>query len=416
VSAARGIAYMMMLKSAPKGYTLDTHRASSPAATLKQVQGAVPKAGITRVADITGLDRIGIPVFTSVRPGAAGGAVTVYAGKGFTKEEAQVSAIMEGVERHAAEPRCCGCVVESHDELELAHAKGGDAVLDPTRLILPATANYRSSDRIEWFRGFSITNGNWILVPAEAVFHPYRRTNQLFRTNTNGLAVGNILEEAVLHGLMEVIERDAWSLFEHGTLKGRDLKIGPEMTGPIGEIAGKLIGANVKAHAKDITSDVGIATVAVALDDETTRDPALLSLGVGTHLDPEIAAMRAFTEAVQSRLTTIHGTREDTYKADFARRAGYERMKRINRKWFEEAGAAVSMGEMPAYRSTDFLDDIRYTLQRLASVGLNEAVVAELTRSETAVPAVRVIVPGLEVYAMDKDRAGKRLRGANASR
>jgi len=63
-------------------------------------------------------------------------------------------------------------------------------------------------------------------------FHPYSRKNQLFRTNTNGLAVGNLFEEAILHGLMEVIERDSWSLFEHGTLKGRDLNIGSEMNGP----------------------------------------------------------------------------------------------------------------------------------------------------------------------------------------
>jgi len=135
-------------------------------------------------------------------------------------------------------------------------------------------------------------------------------------------------------------------------------------------------------------------------------------LGVGTHLDPKIAALRAFTEAVQSRLTTIHGTREDTYKADFARRAGYERMKRINRKWFEGTGVEASLDEMPTFSSNDFLNDIRYTLRRLLSVGLDEVVVADLTRTETEVPAVRVIVPGLEVYAMDKERAGKRLRGA----
>ncbi len=401
----------MILKPAPKGYLLDTHRASSPATTLEHVQGALLNAGITRVAEITGLDRIGVPVFTSVRPGAADGAVTVYAGKGFTKEEAQVSAIMEGIERFSAEPRSGMCVVGSYDELQRACENGGDAVLDPTRLVLPATVSYQSSDRIEWFRGFSISKDHWILVPAEAVFHPYSRKNQLFRTNTNGLAVGNLFEEAILHGLMEVIERDSWSLFEHGTLKGRDLNIGSEMNGPIGEIVGRLSRASVKAYAKDITSDIGIATIAVALDDEATRDPALLSLGVGTHPDPKIAALRAFTEAVQSRLTTIHGTREDTYKADFARRAGYERMKRINRKWFEGTGVEASLDEMPTFDSSDFLNDIRYTLRRLSSVGLDEVVVADLTRTETEVPAVRVIVPGLEVYAMDKERAGKRLRG-----
>ncbi len=400
----------MILKPALKNYTLDTHRATSPFDTLSRVQRTIRNAGITRVADITGLDRIGIPVFTSVRPGAASGAVTVYAGKGYTPDEAQVSAIMEGMERHAAEPWGRVLIQGSYDELEVARVRGGSEVLDPSSLVLPATGNYRSSDPLEWVMGYSIVKDKGILVPAEAVFHPYSRTNQLFRTNTNGLAVGNVLEEAVFHALMEVIERDAWSLFERGALKGRDLRIESGMGGPVGDIIGKLTSANVKAHAKDITSNVGVATVAVALDDEMTRDPALLSLGVGTHLEPEIAVIRALTEAVQSRLTTIHGTREDTYKADFARRVGYERMKRINRKWFESAGATEDIKEMPSFRSPDFLDDIRHTLRRLSSVGLEEVVAVDLTRNDTGVPAVRVIVPGLEVFAMDKDRAGKRLR------
>lgn len=400
----------MILKAAPKSYTLDTHRAASPLDTLSRMKGTVRKAGITRVADITGLDRIGIPVFTSVRPGAASGAVTVYAGKGYTPDEAQVSSIMEGMERHAAEPSGRALIQGSYVELELASIKNGSEVLNPLTLILPATGNYRSTDPLEWCTGHSLVSGKEILVPAEAVFHPYSRTNQLFRTNTNGLAVGNVLEEAIFHALMEVIERDAWSLFERGVLKGKDLSIEPGTSGPIGDIMGKLSSANVKAYAKDITSDIGVATVAVALDDEMTRDPALLSLGVGTHLEPEIAVMRALTEAVQSRLTTIHGTREDTYKADFARRVGYERMKRINRKWFEPTGRLEEVKGMPSFRSNDFLDDIKHTLERLSSAGLEDAIAVDLTRSDTAVPAVRVIVPGLEVFAMDKERAGKRLR------
>src|SRR5690606_40965851 len=55
------------------------------------------------------------------------------------------------------------------------------------------------------------------------------------------------------------------------------------------------------------------------------RDPALLTMGVGTHLDPEVAVIRALTEVAQSRATQIHGTREDTVRAVFMRRAGYER-------------------------------------------------------------------------------------------
>lgn len=392
----------MNLKPVPKGYTAGTHREIPPAKTLELVSRVKEKAGITRVAEITGLDRVGIPIFTSIRPMASQGAVTVYTGKGYSQEEAEVSAIMEGIERFSGEPRDLSLVRGSYRDLSRDRE-----VLDPNLLILPR--RYQTFEEIEWVEGNSLTRDKKILVPAEAVFHPYSRHNQLFRTNTNGLAVGNALEEAIVHGLMEVIERDAWSLFEAGRLQGRDLELQDCASPMVRTIVEKLDKAGIGVYAKDITSDVGIPTVAVAIDDELTKDPALLSLGVGTHLVAEIAAVRALTEAVQSRLTTIHGTREDTVKAEFARRIGYERMKRINKRWFSPSPERVSLSELRSFSGKDFLEDIKYTLERLGSAGLREVIAVDLTRGETGVPAVRVIVPGLEVYAIDKERAGRRL-------
>uniref|UniRef100_A0A7J3UZC4 YcaO-related McrA-glycine thioamidation protein n=1 Tax=Candidatus Methanosuratincola petrocarbonis (ex Vanwonterghem et al. 2016) TaxID=1867261 RepID=A0A7J3UZC4_9CREN len=392
----------MKLRSVPKGYTAGTHREVPPEKTLELVSRVKENAGITRVAEITGLDRIGIPIFTSIRPMASQGAVTVYTGKGCSQEEAEVSAVMEGIERFSAEPRGFRLVRGSYRNLSRERE-----VLDPNLLILPR--KYQHSEEIEWVEGYSLTQEVTILVPAEAVFHPYSRHNQLFRTNTNGLAVGNALEEAIVHGLMEVIERDAWSLFEAGRLQGRGLELSGCSSPMVRSMLEKLAKAGIGVYAKDITSDIGIPTVAVAIDDELTKDPALLSLGVGTHLVAEIAALRALTEAVQSRLTTIHGTREDTVKAEFARRIGYERMKRINRRWFSPCPQMVSLEELRSFSGKDFLEDIRYTLDRLVSAGLREVIVVDLTRGETGIPAVRVIVPGLEVYALDKERAGRRL-------
>ncbi|MEJ5293151.1 MAG: YcaO-related McrA-glycine thioamidation protein [Candidatus Methanosuratincola sp.] len=392
----------MNLRSVPKGYTAGTHREVPPIKTLELVNRVKDKAGITRVAEITGLDRIGIPIFTSIRPMASEGAVTIYTGKGYSQEEAEVSAIMEGIERFSAEPRGFTLLRGSYRDLTYERE-----ALDPNMLILPR--RYQFSEEIEWVEGHSLTRNVPILVPAEAVFHPYSRHNQLFRTNTNGLAVGNAVEEAIVHGLMEVIERDAWSLFEAGRLQGRDLDLAHCGSPMVRSILEKLENAGIGVFAKDITSDLRIPTVAVAVDDELTRDPALLSLGVGTHLVAEIAAVRALTEAVQSRLTTIHGTREDTAKAEFARRIGYDRMKRINRKWFSPSPERVGLDELGSFSGDDFLEDIRYTLERLRDAGLREVIVVDLTRGETGIPAVRVIVPGLEVYALDKERAGRRL-------
>ncbi len=359
------------------------------------------KAGITRVAEITRLDRIGIPVFTAMRPLAAEGAVTVYTGKGHVSDEAKISAIMEGIERFSGEPREVGMMKGSYESLAASYD-----VLDPLSLNLPKLRRYSHKETLEWVKGYSLIREREVLVPAEAVFHPYRRENQLFRTNTNGLAAGNVLEEAILHGLLEVIERDAWSLFELGALKGRDLQL--EGCRLAEELIRRFKGASVEVYIKDITSDIGIPTIAVAIDDELTKDPALLSLGIGTHLIPEIALVRALTEAAQSRLTTIHGTREDTYKAVFARRIGYERMKRLNRRWFERSDERTLISELESFESDDILEDINHVIKKLKSAGLKEVIVVDLTRSEVKVPAVRVIVPGLEVYALDKDRIGAR--------
>lgn len=79
----------MKLGPCIKTYKDDTHRALPPEETQKRVEGKMPAAGITRVADITNLDRIGIPVFSSIRPMADRGAISVYNGKGATPAEAE---------------------------------------------------------------------------------------------------------------------------------------------------------------------------------------------------------------------------------------------------------------------------------------------------------------------------------------
>jgi YcaO-like protein with predicted kinase domain len=74
----------MQLKSCKKTYNNETQRAAPLDKTLARIEPLVPAAGITRVADITSLDRIGIPVFSCIRPTAMDGAITVYNGKGAT--------------------------------------------------------------------------------------------------------------------------------------------------------------------------------------------------------------------------------------------------------------------------------------------------------------------------------------------
>ncbi|MGZ4880629.1 MAG: YcaO-related McrA-glycine thioamidation protein [Halobacteriota archaeon] len=392
------------LHTASKTYCIDTHRVMPPAETLKRVQSAVPDIGITRIADISGLDRIGLPVFSAIRPSAADGAISVYAGKGTTETEARVSVIMEAVERFSAEVTN----FEGHLRFDsYAHLSADNLAVNPADLILPG---YLSKDtKIEWYPGWDILNDEEVIVPANAVFHPYSPAQghwQLFRSNTNGLASGNVMEEAIFHGLMEVIERDAVSIAELNRNPGLGLIAD---TTRVSEIIEKFELQGVAVRLWSLPTDTGVPTVVAASDDEKMRDASLLVMGAGSHTDPEIAALRALTEVAQSRATQIHGAREDTNRESMARMIGYERMKRLNKHWLEKPRETIELGELEHMATSSIDGDIRMVLGRLQKAA-DSVIVSDITATAIGVPAVRVIIPGFEVYFLDRERKGTRFK------
>ncbi|NYT04877.1 MAG: YcaO-related McrA-glycine thioamidation protein [Methanomicrobiales archaeon] len=396
----------MKLAECKKHYCVETQRAVAPETTLARAEAVLPRAGITRVADITNLDRIGIPVFSSIRPTAENGAISVYNGKGATPLEARVSAVMEGIERYCGEVRDHPVFTGSYDDIA-----GDRNALDPADLILPAASD--RGQELPWVSGWDIVADEEIAVPAHAVFHPLGHPSRLFRTNTNGLASGNTREEAVFHALMEVIERDAWSLVEATRNTGPRVDSIDEGIGA--DLLRRFRDASVDVVIKDITSDIGIPTIAAVADDVLLQDPALLTIGMGSHTNAAIALLRALTEVAQSRLTQIHGAREDTTEADFRKKLGYERTKRLNRYWFDGRGE-VAFSSIASFDSDDFLTDIRHVLALLGRAGLDRVIAVDLTREEIGIPVVRVIVPGLEVFAVDQERVGQRCRDARRGR
>jgi len=84
-------------------YLEGTQRVLDPETTLENTTALLPKIGVTRIANITHLDRVGIPVFSAIRPSAAPGAISIYSGKGANETNARISAIMESFERCLAE-------------------------------------------------------------------------------------------------------------------------------------------------------------------------------------------------------------------------------------------------------------------------------------------------------------------------
>ncbi|HJJ46747.1 MAG TPA: YcaO-related McrA-glycine thioamidation protein [Methanocorpusculum sp.] len=394
---------MIELKPSPKVYSEWTERSCTPEETLARVEQFTTKAGITRVADITDLDRLGIPVYSCIRPGAADGAISVYNGKGGTEVEARVSGIMEGIERYCAEavPR------DMKEKTYLNLVREGFTVINPADLILPHGAD--PNQPLPWIAGWDLIHQEEIYVPFCAVVHPNPfHLPSLFRSNSNGIASGNTLEEAIFYALTEVIERDSWSLVEATRQTGKKLK---DLPSRVAMIVEKFTKNGVEVTLRDITSDLGIPTIAAIADDVQLKDPRLMMIGMGTHTNAEIAMIRALSEVAQSRATQIHGAREDATIAQIREVIGYDRVKRMNAYWFrgEEYKPA---SDVPSVGTDDFKKDIEIILSRIAGVGLDRVIVFDLTDPSLQIPVVRVVVPGLECFTIDIERRGERCKNA----
>jgi ribosomal protein S12 methylthiotransferase accessory factor len=382
-------------------YTDATHRVVPPEETLAAIEHMMPSVGITEVRDITPLDRVGIPVFLAM--GRIEGAAALFKGKGPNATEAKVSAMMEAVERY--------CSTLDRDAITVGPASllKGPAI-SPSSLILPNPYAYSEGMSLGWVPVTNIVNNMDMYVPANAVYHPYPMDmGWLFRSNTNGMASGNCTEEAILHALCEVIERDAWSLAELAPRVAFNL----DYDGDDATILGMLEAfsdAQVEITLKDITSDIGVPTFVAMADDVLTRDPTLLTIGVGTHLSPRIALIRALTEVAQSRLSQIYENENNPSAAAMKRGMGYDRLKAMNSKWFTQSKNTIRFSDVPSHATSYVLDDIFTILDALCSRSLSTVAVADLTRKDIGIPVVRVIVPGLEQCTMDKDRVGPRAR------
>ncbi len=385
-------------------------RVMPPEETLKRVIPLLEKAGMDPLEDITDRDNLGIPVYSVYRKKTAKGTFGNYNGKGATPEQAKASAVMEAMERYSAELRDTDKV--AYGTLQQIRDTGMPYV-EPADLILPARImGMVESAEIAWTECYDILRGEDVWVPACAVFYPYYPDGdlQLFRFHTNGIAAGNTLEEAILHALFEVIERDAWSIAESFNRTNADVIIDDEDSVP-GRLLKKFSDAGVVIRLKDLTTDVGVTTIGASSDDIRTKDPEMLDIGVGTHLNPEIAAIRAITEVAQSRTTHKHGLKVNAELQKRTREMGYEKVKEANALWFNESKKKIKLSEMKDEATEYVLDDIEKVLGKLMDAGFDRVVIADLTRPEINVPTVRAIIPGMEVSTMDSEREGPRAWG-----
>jgi ribosomal protein S12 methylthiotransferase accessory factor len=388
--------------AATKAYVRGTHRVRAPRETVAEFRGLMPRLGITRLANVTGLDCVGVPVWVAIRPNAR--SLATSQGKGLDHDAAKASALMESIEMWHAEMLAVSAPMrwESYQalarEAAAAAGAGAQAVVDP--LELPHLRPPVPSTPGAWVTGFDLVGEQPCWVPLDAVSLNWvgtpERGCELFRS-TNGLASGNHLLEAIVHGLCEIIERDAEALWRlDAELRQLDLaSIGDPYCR---EVIERCARAGATTVAWDLTTDVGIPVYGCAILEKP--DPARLrSLGVhygfGCHLAPEVALARALTEAVQTRLTYISGGRDDLFRHDYQQNRDPDLLQAM---WDEITGhpSDVRLDAQPSRAAETFEGDLRLLLDAVRRVGIEQVAVVDLTRPDIGLPVVKVIVPGLE--------------------
>lgn len=424
---------MKLRERVPKHDGRGRHREVSAAQTYERVAPYLRTMGITRVSEITWLDRVGIPVFNAIMP-RSNDKLSVYNGKGLTAADARTSAVMEAAERFCAwQPRPPDRIA-SYAEL----ASGPEPVLDPASHNLALSPRYRPDLPISWTYGFDLLRGERVLVPLHLAGY-YIRFHEVgcYRlTTTNGIASGNSLEEAICHGLCEVIERDGWTLAElisgalvktiNSRLPGgapprasarlamRHPRIDLGTLPPAAaELAARLTDAGIRLVLRDTTSATAIPSVAAMTYERLADGLSTGHAGYAAHPDAEVAVIRALTEVAQSRVVDIQGMREDLSHADDSVQPWNQHAQRATdidmTSWpHEDSGRVVAFGDLPSHPSDDITADIRLMLSRLRAVGIERAIAIDLSVPGLPVRVAKVIVPGMESFGLDRSRLGKR--------
>ena len=198
----------------PKRFRRGTHRLAAPGETLAKVRPFAAQMGITRLGNITGLDRIGIPVAVAVRPNSR--SVSVSQGKGLELSQAMASALMEACEGFHAEE------VGPLRRVPYRDLSRSQIVVDPATLCA-GIRHFDAAAAIGWVQGYDLLRGEPCWVPAEIVHTDYTlpRPDGYFLAGSNGLASGNHLTEAINAAIYELVERDAVALWIAQPLRRR---------------------------------------------------------------------------------------------------------------------------------------------------------------------------------------------------
>ncbi|MFG2822922.1 TOMM precursor leader peptide-binding protein [Kitasatospora sp. NPDC048365] len=337
-------------------------------------------------------------------------------GKGVTELHGRVSALGEAVERHSGhfhgdEPRLRGSLRSL-----------GERALDPSGWLLFDERQYADRagwnarhngfqhvpapfdpDRVlDWSPVWSVTEGRHRLLPTAALYFgaPKEPGEAPCHADSNGNAAGSSLEDAVLQGFLELVERDAVALWWYNRTRqpGIDLDaFADPWTEQLREVHAEL---GREVWALDVTSDLGVPTV-VALSRRTDKPAEDIVFGFGAHFDPRLALRRALTE-VNQLLPAVLGARPDG--------TGYAGGDAEALRWWrhcttgdqphlvpDPAAAAIRPADHPYRPRRDLREDLHHVRRLVEERGM-ELLVLDQTRPDLGLPVVKVIVPGLRHF------------------
>ncbi|WP_349962027.1 YcaO-like family protein [Rhizobium sp. ZPR3] len=348
------------------------------------------RLGITRVGRQTELDRIGIPVWCAYAPNSK--AIVIAQGKGLDDISAKTSAVMEAVERSVATRPDCSALMASQDDL----ASSGHAMDCLDELLAIGAQPVETTEQIRWSQAHDLAKNASIFVPFEAIHLDRTHVSSRFWVSSDGLASGNNWHEAVLHGLLERIERDACALWDIGDPACRhERRIDPHsiQDEDIREMLEKIFSADFDLALFDVTSDLAVASVVALLrpkGDDSSLRYVDLTMGAGASLSPNVAAARAISEAVQSRMTFIAGARDDLIPELFSRRADPSHLQSF------QAPCATNLNELPMMSAKSTQDALDRLVDNLVRRGINRLYAIELAPEWLPASVAKVFAPQLE--------------------
>jgi ribosomal protein S12 methylthiotransferase accessory factor len=347
------------------------------------------------MARITGLDRAGVEVACAVRPG--GHVLQVSNGKGRSFEHAAAGALLEACELWGAEHPPSPLVATA---AELA-AEVGEAFVAPEALA-PLADPALASARIGWYEAAALATGEPLMVPGHALFCPPPGGPSLgpaaVRWTSNAMGAHPDRDAALLHALLEAVERDRLArAFPDGftpALLRRRLVAPPSLARSApgtAALVASLAARRFAVHLLDAAPEgdaIGLP-VAAALLVDLDEGPVPVAAGYACRLERDDALTAALLEAAQSRLTEIHGAREDV--AVSGRDAALPIAAACAR-----ARPTRDARRLPTCRAASPRAGVKLVLSRLRRAGFDLAVAADLPSPE-GVHVVKVIVPGLLV-------------------